>query len=449
MNTIITKKSQLIQYFHDGNTPFEDWGIGTEHEKFLYNATDYTRLAYGTEPGIKRVLEAIKQEGWDSIMEGENLIGLSKDGASITLEPGGQFELSGKNFKTMHQTYVETQKHFDTLSRICHELNFFTLPMGIDPLWMVEDVPWMPKERYRIMREYMPKVGSLGLHMMTRTATIQVNLDYADEQDMIVKMRIAQALQPIASAIFANSPFAQGKPNGYLTYRTEIWNDTDADRCGFLDFVFDDDFNFERWVDYLLDVPMYFIYRGGKYLSAEGMTFRDFMNGKHTEKPTIDDWETHCTTVFPDVRLKKYIEMRGADASCVGHIAALSAFWVGLLYDKQSRNEAYEIIGSWQVEDMKELRRQVPKLALKATSGTLNALDIARKMLQLADDGLTRRANLCCTTDESEYLKPLRKIVDSGVTQAEQSLHLYTEEYKGDFKALLNSFRDYPKNCGK
>ncbi|MFV0521687.1 MAG: glutamate--cysteine ligase [Mangrovibacterium sp.] len=445
----IQNKEQLVNYFHEGNTPFENWGIGTEHEKFLYNSTDYSRLAYDGQPGIKQILETIQEEEWEAIREGNNLIGLTKDGASITLEPGGQFELSGKNFSTIHQTYVETRKHFATLSRISKEQGFFTLPMGLDPLWMVEDIHWMPKERYRIMREYMPKVGTLGLHMMTRTATIQVNLDYADEADMIQKMRIAQALQPIASAIFANSPFAQGKPNGYLTYRTEIWNDTDDDRCGFLNFVFDADFGFERWVDYLLDVPMYFIYRKGKYLSSDGITFRDFLNGKHAEKPTIADWELHCSTVFPDVRLKQYIEMRGADGSCVGHIAALSAFWVGLLYDEQSRNEAYEIISAWSIEDMLELRKQVPKKALKATSVNLNAWDIAKKMLQLADDGLTRRANLCCTADESRYLKPLRKIVNSGITQAEQNLHLYADKYQGDFKAFINSFRDHPEDCGK
>ncbi len=445
----IYNKEQLVDYFRKGNTPFENWGIGTEHEKFMYNAIDFKRLAYDGEAGIKAILEAIREEGWEPIMEEENIIGLTKDGASITLEPGGQFELSGRNFSTIHQTYCETKRHFSTLFQISKQLNFFTLPMGLDPLWMVEDIPLMPKKRYEIMRNYMPKVGNLGLHMMTRTSTIQVNLDYADEQDMIIKMRIAQALQPVASAIFANSPFAQGEPNGYLTYRTEIWNDTDADRCGFLSFIFDDNFGFERWVDYLLDVPMYFIYRAGKYLPANNMSFRDFMCGKHTEKPTIADWELHCSTVFPDVRLKQYIEMRGADGSCVGHIAALSAFWVGLLYDEQSRKEAYEIISSWNIEDIIEIRRQVPKMALKASSGKLNVGIIAKQMLQLADDGLTRRANLCKTTDESSYLNPLRKIVASGITQAEQNLQIYEQKYNCNFTAFLNNLKKHQEECGQ
>lgn len=448
MNQIIRDKTQLIDYFIEGNTPFEDWGIGTEHEKFLYNSIDYTRLSYDSKPGIQQVLEAFRQEGWENILEGKNLIGLSKDGASITLEPGGQFELSGKNFKTMHQTYVETHKHFDTLARISKQLGFFTCPMGADPLWRVSDIPWMPKERYRIMRQYMPTVGGHGLHMMTSTATIQVNLDYSSEQDMIQKMRIAQALQPIASAIFANSPFSEGKPNGYLTYRTEIWNDTDPDRCGFLDFIFDDNFGFERWVDYLLDVPMYFIHRHGKYIPAEGMTFRQFMQGEHAETATMQDWDTHCTTVFPDVRLKKYIEMRGADASCVGHIAALSALWVGLLYDEQSRNEATKMIQDWKISDLKELRLQIPRKALRAEVGKLNALHIAQEIVRLADDGLTRRAKRCCTTDESEYLKPLKKIVQSGITQAELSLQQYHSTYNSDFNQMLLGWKtNHLKDC--
>ncbi|MFV0291662.1 MAG: glutamate--cysteine ligase [Mangrovibacterium sp.] len=446
-HTIITAKSQLIQYFHDGNTPFEDWGIGTEHEKFLYRADNLKRLNYEE---IRTILQQIQPNGWTPIMEDENIIGLSKNGASITLEPGGQFELSGKNFKTIHQTYCETAQHFNELSALYEKLNFFSVTMGLDPLWLPTDVDWMPKKRYEIMRNYMPSVGTLGLDMMTRTSTIQVNLDYADETDMIVKMRIAQGLQAIATAIFANSPFSQGKPNGYLSYRSEIWNDTDADRCGFLDLVFQENFSFETWVDYLLDVPMYFIYREGKYLPATHITFRQFMNGEHSEKATLQDWENHCTTVFPDVRLKRYIEMRGADASCVAHIAALSALWTGILYDEQSRKDAYAMISNWSINDMKEIRRQVPKLALKAQAGDLNVLEIARTMVQLADEGLTRRAKLCHTNDESHYLDPLKAIVSTGVTQAERNLYLYHSKYQSNMKAMLHDWqKNHWENCGE
>ncbi len=314
--------------------------------------------------------------------------------------------------------------------------------MGVDPLWNVADIPWMPKARYAIMKECMPTKGNLGLSMMTNTATIQVNLDYASEADMIKKMRIAQALQPFASAIFANSPFTGGKPNGYLTYRTQIWNDTDPDRCGFLPFIFDEGFGFERWVDYLLDVPMYFIYRDGEYLPANKMTFREFMQGKHELQPTLEDWETHASTVFPDVRLKQYIEMRGADASCVKHIAALSAFWVGLLYDKQSRNEAYEMISKWNIEEIQDIRAQVPVKALKAQTANLHAGEIAQQLYQLASDGLTRRAKVCHTNDESQYLNPVREITESGITQAERMLKCYREDFNSSLIHMLESWRE-------
>ncbi len=436
-NTIIKNKEQLLQYFVDGNTPFKDWGIGTEHEKFLYSNSNFERLSYDGKPGIKLILELIEKLGWEPINENGNLIGLSQNGASITLEPGGQFELSGKNFSSIHETFIETRKHFDELNAVSDALGFFTLPMGIDPLWSVKDISWMPKGRYQIMREYMPKVGSLGLDMMTRTATIQVNLDFESEADMVQKMRIAQAVQPIAAAIFANSPFTNGKPNGYLSYRTEIWNDTDNDRCGFLDFIFKSDFGFKDWVEYLLDVPMYFLYKDGKYTSANGMTFRQYMSEPLKNKVTMADWDLHCSTVFPDVRLKKYIEMRGADASCARFIAALSAFWVGLLYDEQSKNEALDIIANWDINNIKELRKQVPTKALKASAGDLHAGEIAKKMLQLSEDGLKRRAMTCNIADESIYLQAIKPIVESGITQAERVLDLYHHRFDGDMYKLL------------
>jgi len=425
--TEINHKSQLIEYFEEGNKPSEKWGIGTENEKFLFRRNDFKRLSFDQDGGILKILNQMQQEGWYPITENNITIGLRKNGASITLEPGGQFELSGENFTTIHETYRETQKHFQELNKISQQYDFFSLPMGVDPLSKLADVPWVPKERYRWMKNYMPKKGDLGLEMMTNTASTQVNLDYASETDMVKKMRVSQALQPIVTAIFANSPFSGGKPNGYLSYRSHIWNNTDPDRCGFLPFIFDKGFGFERWVDYLLDVPMYYIYRNGSYIDANGLTFREFFQGRHTLKSTLEDWQTHVSTVFPDVRLKQFIEMRGADASCVSHIAAVSALWVGLLYDSQSLEEAYELILKWDVDTMQEVRLQVPLKALNAASGDMHVGNISKQIFRIASDGLTRRSKVRCSKNERRFLAPVRKITQSGITVAERLLQRYHE----------------------
>ncbi|WP_010421301.1 glutamate--cysteine ligase [Anaerophaga thermohalophila] len=435
--TELHHKSQLIEYFEEGNKPPEKWGIGTEHEKFLYRKDTLQRLGYDTTPGIGQILQHMADSGWHPIVEKENIIGLTQDGASITIEPGGQFELSGKNFKNIHQTYEETRKHFEDLSNICKELNVITVALGFDPICSREQMPWMPKERYRIMKAYMPTKGTLGHDMMTRTATIQVNLDYSNETDMIRKMRVAQALQPVVTALFANSPFSEGKPNGYLSYRAHIWDDTDPDRCGFLPFLFKDNFGFERWVDYLLDIPMYFIVRNGKYIDSHNITFRSFLNGKHELKPTLEDWDIHVSTVFPDVRLKRFIEMRGADAGCVSHIAALSAFWVGLLYNQDALDEACSIIDKWDLSDLQALRAGIPKHALHATSGRLNAKEIARQMLKISAKGLSERSKQLGIEDEGQYLWPIVEIAESGITQAEKHLHKYHTEWQGDITKLI------------
>lgn len=433
----LSNKNQLIEYFERGSKQPEQWGIGTEHEKFLYNKQTLKRLGYDTHPGIRQILKLFQEKGWKPLFENENLIGLTKDGASISLEPGGQFELSGKNFHNIHQTYCETRRHFEDLSLLCREMGVISVALGFDPISKSEDIYWMPKERYRIMKAYMPTKGDLGHDMMTRTATIQVNLDYSCEKDMIQKMRVSQALQPVVTALFANSPFSEGKPNGYLSYRAHIWNHTDPDRCGFLPFLFEDDFGFERWVDYLLDIPMYFIIRDGKYLNCNNITFRAFLNGQHKLKPTLNDWETHVSTVFPDVRLKKYIEMRGADASCVSHIAALSAFWVGLLYDQEALDEAYSIIKQWDLLSIKKLREMVPVKALHAATNELNARNIAYQMLKISAEGLSRRARKLDIDNEDRYLWPIMEIADSGITQAEKILHKYKNEWNGDFSKLM------------
>jgi len=433
----IDNKTQLIEYFAQGSKPKHAWGIGTEHEKFLYYRPDLKRLAYNSKPGIQQILRHLLEFNWTPVLEKGNLIGLKKDGASISLEPGGQYELSGKNIKTIHETYEETKKHFDELRLISSKFDVLNLALGFDPLWPREAMPWMPKKRYEIMRAYMPTKGSLGLDMMTRTATIQVNLDYESEADMIKKMRIGQAIQPIVMALFANSPFANGKPNGYLSFRTQVWEDTDPDRCGFLPFIFDENFSFERWTDYLLDVPMYFICRDGEYIPSNNLTFRQFLNGKHPLKPLMTDWETHVSTVFPDVRLKQYIEMRGADGSCCVHISALSAFWVGLLYDNDALDNVSNYIKNWEIEDLKGLRSQVPKLALKAEYGNLKLIDIAKDLLEISVKGLYNRSIELGIENEAKYLEPLMNIVESGTTQAERLLNKYHNEWNEDITHLF------------
>jgi glutamate--cysteine ligase len=435
----ITNKNQLIEYFVSGNKPKTEWGIGTEHEKFLCHGDGFGRLAYDSNPGIKQILEHLMSSCWQPILENGNLIGLKKDGASISLEPGGQYELSGKNIKTIHHTYEETKRHFDELKEISAKFNVINLALGFDPLWKREEMNWMPKKRYKFMRAYMPTKGNLGLDMMTRTATIQVNLDYQDEADMIKKMRVAQAIQPIATALFANSPFSEGKPNGYLSYRSHVWDDTDPDRCGFLSFIFDSDFGFERWTDYLLDVPMYFIYRNGDYIPSGNITFRQFMEGKHHLKPLMTDWETHVSTVFPDVRLKQFIEMRGADASCCNHISALSAFWVGLLYDEEALNCVSNYIKGWSIKSMKEIRDQVPKLALNAEYQDLNVKDIARDLIKISSGGLSRRKLALGIEDESKYLEPLVRIAETGKTQAEKLLDAYHNKWNKNICVVLKN----------
>jgi len=430
-------KSQLIEYFEDGCKSPDRWGIGTEHEKFIFRVDDFKRVSYDSESGIRIILRSMQDNGWEPVAEKGNIIALKKDGASITLEPGGQFELSGNNFKTLKETFLETKRHFQEVEAICQKLNLFTLPLGVDPVSELDDVPWMPKERYGLMRKYMPGRGKLGLEMMANTASVQVNLDYGSEADMVKKMRIAQALQPVVTAIFANSPFSHAKLTGYLSYRAHIWDDTDPDRCGFLPFIFDEGFGFERWVDYLLDIPMYFILRDGNYLPANSLTFRDFFRGMHSIKPIMGDWETHISTVFPDLRLRKFIEMRGADAGCVSHIAAVPALWVGLLYDNDSLEETSDLISGWKVETMLELRSLVPRKGLNAASGNLHAGKIAKYIYRIAMDGLARRSKALGIENENRFLAPVGEITESGITQAEKLLQLHERDINKDIGDLV------------
>lgn len=440
VSTVETDISMLTDWFRSGIKPAAELGIGTEHEQFLLNTKDYKRLGYRSLPGIRQVMHEMSSRGWNPIEEAGNIIALEKYGASITIEPAGQFELSGRIVSTVHETYRETLEHNRMLDQMGAELGFMRLPMGFDPFWRREDLDWMPKERYRFMRNWMPRKGNLGLDMMTRTTSIQVNLDFVSEEDMVRKMQTAQAFQPVVTALFANSPFKEMKPNGYLSYRSHVWEDTDPDRCGFLPFVFEPDFGFERYVEYLLDVPMYFILRAGKYYPSEGITFREFLKGNHEPEQVMEDWEVHVSTVFPDVRLKRFIEIRGADSGSPKMIAALAALWTGLLYDKQALDSAHSLAMSLGVEVIQGLRKEAPRKGLRASYGEVALHELAASVVRIADGGLARRAERMGIETEQKYLNPLRGILARGTTTAEMLLEKYMRNLDLDlFRLILNT----------
>ncbi len=443
--TPITDRSQLVEVLASGEKPRPQWRIGTEHEKFGFRLDDLRPPTFEGDRGIQALLTGLTRFGWTPVQEKGNTIALLRDGASVTLEPAGQLELSGAALETIHQTCVETGTHLNEVAQVAGELQLGFLGMGFQPKWRRDEMPWMPKGRYRIMREYMPKVGSLGLDMMTRTSTVQVNLDYASEADMVKKFRVSLALQPIATALFADSPFTEGKPNGFLSYRSHIWTDTDADRTGMLDFVFEDGFGYERYVDYLLDVPMYFSYREGTYHDASGQSFRDFMQGRLPvlpgALPTLTDWADHMTTAFPEVRLKKYLEMRGADGGPWSRLCALPAFWVGLLYDDAALDAAWDLVRDFSLEERHALRDGVPRHALNLPFRGGSVRDLARQAVDIAVAGLQRRgARNADGQDESQYLDVLREIVESGLTPAERKLALFHARWHGNVDHVFREF---------
>ena len=432
----VTDKRDLVAFLAAGCKPTDQWRIGTEHEKFAYSLEDFRPLPYEGERGIKAILEGLVKFGWEPVFEGDNIIALKKDDhSSVTLEPAGQVELSGAPLETVHQTCGEVAEHLKQVKAIAADMKVGFLGLGAHPKWTVEDFPWMPKGRYEIMKRYMPTRGGLGVEMMKSTCTVQVNLDFDSEQTMVEMFRISLALQPIATALWANSPFRHGKPSGFLSWRSHIWTDTDPDRTGTLPFVFEEGFGFERYVDYMLDVPMYFVYRDGKYIDAAGQSFKDFMAGKLPalpgEVPTMKDWMDHLTTVFPEVRLKQYLEMRGADGGPWNRLCALPAFWVGLLYDAQSRAAAWDLVKDWTSEEHDALRRDVPRQALKTPFRNGTVGDVALDALELAHDGLARRAKQdWLGLDETHFLNPLFQIAESGFTSAEDLLAAYERRWK-------------------
>ncbi|HWW48768.1 MAG TPA: glutamate--cysteine ligase [Xanthobacteraceae bacterium] len=431
--TPLQSRDELVAWLEEGVKPAADFRIGTEHEKTPFTIEGHRPVAYGGPHGIRALLEGMQLLlGWEPIMEGTNIIGLYDvtGGGAISLEPGGQFELSGAPVETLHQSLAELTAHLAQVKEVAEPLGIGFLGLGMTPSWSRAEIPVMPKGRYQIMTRYMPKVGTLGLDMMYRTCTVQTNLDFSSEADMVKKLRVSLALQPIATALFANSPFTEGKPNGFLSFRSEIWRDTDNARAGMLPWAFEDGMGFERWVDYALDVPMYFVKRGDRYIDVAGTSFRDFFAGKNPllkgEQPTLSDWANHLSTIFPEVRLKRYLEMRGADNVPWARITALPAFWVGLLYDDVSLDAAWEIAKNWTAEERQALRDEVPRLGLKAKIGGRYAFEIAKECLVLAHGGLRRRNRLDGSgRDESRHLAPLDETIETGKSPAEVLLEKY------------------------
>ncbi len=448
-DTPIENTAALVATLEAGCKPKDKWRIGTEHEKFGFYKIDNSPVPYGGPCGIRALLEGMQEKtDWEPIIDDGNIIGLvGKDGlGAISLEPGGQFELSGSPLETLHETCRESNRHLTQVREVAEPLGIRFLGLGASPKWTISETPQMPKSRYKIMSSHMPKVGSKGLDMMYRTCTIQVNLDFSSEADMRTKMQVSTKLQPVASALFANSPFTDGKPNGLLSWRSDIWRDTDNQRSGLLPFVFDKNFGFEQYVDWALDVPMYFVLRDGKYHDCTHVTFRQFMDGAlRNELPngeaTIGDWENHLTTLFPDVRLKKFIEMRGADGGPWRRICALPAFWVGMLYDEQSLAMSEELTRNFTYEEVYAMRESVPRDGLNAMLGDTKVLDVAKSCLEIARAGLTARNRLNVDGgNEAHFLASLEEVAALGETSAERMLKSYASNWDRDIDHVFEEF---------
>ena len=439
---LIESRDDLLSVFSGGEKPRERWRIGTEHEKFVYRLSDHRAPSYDEPGGIRDLLMAMTEFGWQPVIENGNVIALTGADGTISLEPAGQLELSGAPLRDLHQTCNEAGRHLDQVKAIGDRLGVGFLGLGMWPDKARADLPVMPKGRYDIMLRHMPRVGNLGLDMMLRTCTIQVNLDYGSEADMVKKFRVGLALQPLATALFANSPLTEGKPNGYKSFRSHIWEDTDPHRTGMLPFVFEDGFGYERYCDYALDVPMYFVFRDGKYIDVAGESFRAFLDGKLPqlpgEKPHLGDFVDHLSTAFPEVRLKSFLEMRGADGGRWGRICALPALWVGLLYSDEALDAAWDRVKHWTIAEREQLRRDVPKQALQtAIPGGGTMLDLGREVIEIAAMGLTRRAELNAAGDnEGGFLDPLREVIASGKTPADRLLEKFHGDWGGDVRRI-------------
>src|SRR5713101_1135366 len=446
--TPLQSRDELVAWLEAGAKPPAEFRIGTEHEKTPFTLSGHHPVAYEGQRGIRALLEGMQLLlGWEPIMECGNIIGLYDvtGGGAISLEPGGQFELSGAPVETVHQTQSELMAHLAQVREIAAPLGIGFLGLGMTPSWSRAQIPVMPKGRYKIMTEYMPRVGQYGLDMMYRTCTVQTNLDFASEADMVKKLRVSLALQPLATAMFANSPFTEGNPNGFLSFRSEIWRDTAPDRCGMLPWAFEPGMGFERYVDYALEVPMYFVKRGARYIDVAGQSFRDLMQGRLQDLPgeraTISDWANHISTIFPEVRLKRYLEMRGADGGPWRRLPALPAYWAGILYDDDALDAAWELVKSWTAEERQKLRDEVPKLGFASVIAGCDVLQLAKTTVALAEKGLARRRRLDgASHDESRYLQPIQEYVARGITPAQELLKKFENEWN---RSLAPVFKEY------
>jgi glutamate--cysteine ligase len=449
--TPISSRDELVRWFEGGSKPQGPFLVGTEHEKIPFYRADLRPVPYeGRDPGrggVKALLDGMRAaQNWEAIEDGGALIGLfdSQGGGAISLEPGGQFELSGAPLDSVHQTKAELEAHFDALAPLSEELGLGFLDLGMSPLWTLGETPVMPKQRYDIMARYMPKVGGLGLDMMFRTSTVQTNIDFASEADMVAKMRLSVALQPMITALFANSPFTEGKPNGFLSMRSQIWTDTDSARTGMIPFVFEPDMSFARYVDYALDVPLYFVKRGDYYHDVAGASFRDLLEGRLPQLPgeyaTLSDWANHLSTLFPEVRLKRYIEMRGADVGPRSHIYALAALCAGLFYDSEASAAAWDLVKDLTDGDRQSFRDNAPREGLRARAAGRSLLDLARDVLPLARAGLTRRRRLdAAGQDEGQYLDVLEEIAATGQNLAQRRLAQFHGPWQGDITRAFDA----------
>lgn len=448
-STPIQSRDELVEWIAAGEKPPFAFRIGTEHEKFPFYRSDLAPVPYEGRDGvggIRALLEGMEAAlGWEPILDDGKIIGLGgpEGGGAISLEPGGQFELSGAPVETLHETAEELAAHLDVVKAVAepHDIGFALL--GHSPLWTLEQTPVMPKGRYKIMANYMPKVGSRGLDMMFRTCTVQVNLDFASEADMVKKLRVSVALQPVATALFAASPFTEGRLNGFQSVRSEIWRDTDNQRSGMIPFAFEDGMGYERYVDWALDVPMYFVKRGPTYHDVAGSSFRDLLAGTLRQLPreraTMSDWANHLSTLFPEVRLKRFLEMRGADAGPPEMLNALPAFWVGLLYDDASLDAALDIVRLWSAGDRQALRDAVPSQGLDAIVAGRSVRDVARDVLALSRAGLARRSRFGQGGDETTFLAPLDAILAGDKTLAQQWVERFEGEWGGRIEPVLTN----------
>ena len=444
----IERYEQLAEYIESGCKPRQDWRIGTEHEKFGYCKSSFQPLPFDGEQSISAILEGLQQRhGWQPVQEGRRLIGLQKDNASISLEPGGQLELSGAPLETIHETCDEVNTHLEQVKDIADQINAGFIGLGVAPIWMHDDVPMVPKGRYELMDAYMQKVGSMGRAMMRRTCTVQVNLDFSSEADMVKKLRVAFSLQPVATALFANSPFFEGRPTKYKSWRSHIWRHLDPDRTGMLSFVFEDGFGFERWVDYAINVPMYFVYRDGHYIDALGQSFRDFMNktlpALPGQMPTLSDWADHLTTIFPEARIKKFIEMRGADGGPWRRLCALPAFWVGLIYDQTALDAAYDLTKNWSQDIRDSLQKSASIHGLQADVEGINLLELARQVLEIAEFGLKARGKTGVeglVPDETHFLNALKESIETGRSPADDLINHYYGDWNQELTPIYDAY---------